>query len=76
MNKLGHVLLSVSSVTALNVADKLAGPPAAVGVGELEGPESVGDLLKVGSAGGDFVNNVLETCGIRDCLVIKHDAFQ
>ena len=61
MDELGHVLLPVTSVTAGNVVDKLARPPAAVGVGELEGPEGVGDLLKVGSAGDDFVNDVFET---------------
>jgi hypothetical protein len=61
VDELGHVLLPVASVTARNVVDELAGPPAAVGVGELEGPESVGDLLKVGAAGDDFVDDVFET---------------
>lgn len=59
MDELGHVLLPVSSVTALDKADELPGSPSAGGVGQLEGPESAGGLLEVGAAGGNLVDKVL-----------------
>ena len=59
MDELRDGLLSVSGITALDVADELSRPPAAVGVGELEGPEEGGGLLEVGAAGGELVNEVL-----------------
>ena len=59
VDELGDVLLAVAGVTTLNVVDELPGAPAAVGVRELEGPESRGSLLEVGAAGGDLVNEVL-----------------
>lgn len=61
MNELGHVLLPVSGVTALDVADELLCSPSASGVRELEWPETGGGLLEVGSTGGDLVNKVLDT---------------
>lgn len=62
MNELGHSLLPVTGVTTLNVADELPGPPATGGVRELERPESGSGLLEVGTASGDLVDEVLETC--------------
>ena len=59
VDELRDGLLSVSGITALDVADELSGPPAAVGGGELEGPEEGGGLLEVGSAGGELVDEVL-----------------
>lgn len=53
------MLLPVAGITALNEADEFAGPPSAVGVGQLEGPQRRGGLLEVGSAGGDLVHEVL-----------------
>lgn len=61
MNELGHGLLPVTSVTTLNVADELPGPPATGGVGELEGPERGSGLLEVGTASGNLVDEVLKT---------------
>jgi hypothetical protein len=61
VDQLGHVLLPVSGVTALDVADELSRPPSTGRVGELEGPEVGGSLLEVGSAGSDLVNEVLDT---------------
>lgn len=63
MDELGDGLFSVTGVTALDVADKLLGSPSTVGVGQLEGPQKGGGLLEVGSAGGDFVDEILDTCG-------------
>lgn len=65
MNELGDVLLTVTSVTTLDVADKLARTPAAVRVRELERPEEAGRLLEVGSASGDLVDQVLDACEKR-----------
>lgn len=59
VDQLGHVLLPVAGVTALDEADELPGAPAAVGVGQLEGPERRGGLLEVGAAGGNLVDKVL-----------------
>lgn len=59
MDELGDVLLAVASVTALNERDELPGTEATGGVGELEGPQVLGDLLEVGAAGGNLVNEVL-----------------
>lgn len=59
VDELGDVLLAVAGVTALDVAGELPGAPAAGGVRQLEGPEAGGDLLEVGAAGGDLVNEVL-----------------
>lgn len=61
MDQLGHVLLPVSGVTALDVANELSRPPSTGGVGELEGPKVGGGLLEVGSTGDDLVNEVLDT---------------
>lgn len=63
VDELGDGLFSVTSVTALDVTDKLLGSPSTVGVGQLEGPQKGGGLLEVGSAGGDFVDEVLDTWG-------------
>lgn len=62
VDELGHVALSVTGVTAFNVTDELLGPPSASGVGKLEGPQEGGGLLEVGSASGDLVNQVFNTC--------------
>lgn len=62
MNELGHGLLPVTSVTTLNVADELPGPPATGGVGKLEGPERGSGLLEVGTASDNLVDEVLKTC--------------
>lgn len=62
MDELGDVTLSVTGVTALDVADELSGPPATVGVGELEGPKESGGLLEVRTTGGDLVDEVLDAC--------------
>ena len=51
--------LPVAKVTTLDKVLELARPPAAVGVGELEGPEEVGGLLEVGADGVDLVDQVL-----------------
>jgi hypothetical protein len=59
VDELGHVLLPVTGVAALDETDELPGPPAAGGVGELEGPQGGRGLLEVGAAGGDLVNEVL-----------------
>jgi hypothetical protein len=61
VDQLGHVLLSVSGVTTLDVAGELSRPPSTSGVGELEGPKVGGSLLEVGSASGDLVDEVLDT---------------
>jgi hypothetical protein len=61
VDELGHVLLTVSGVTALDVTDELPGPPSAGRVGKLERPERAGGLLEVGTAGGDLVDQVLNT---------------
>jgi hypothetical protein len=61
VDQLGHVLLPVSGVTALDVANELSRPPSTGGVGELEGPKVGGSLLEVGSTGDDLVNEVLDT---------------
>jgi hypothetical protein len=61
VDQLGHVLLPVSGVTALDVANELSRPPSTGGVGELEGPKVGGGLLEVGSTGDDLVNEVLDT---------------
>lgn len=53
-------LATVTSVTALSVVGELLALETTVGVGELEGPEEVGDGLEVGAAGGDLVNDVLD----------------
>lgn len=53
------VLLTVTSVTTLNEVLELAGVEAAVGVGQLEGPEEVVGLLEVGADGVDLVDQVL-----------------
>ena len=53
------MLLPVTGVTALDVADELPWAPATNGVGELEGPEAGSNLLEVGAAGGDLVDEVL-----------------
>lgn len=55
------MLLSVSGITTLNVTDEFSGSPSAGRVGELEGPEVGGNLLEVGSASGNLVNEVLGT---------------
>jgi hypothetical protein len=53
------VLLTVTSVTALDVVLELAGAEATSGVGELEGPEEVVGLLEVGADGVDLVDEIL-----------------
>lgn len=63
VDELAHVLLPVSGVTTLDVADEFSGPPSAVRVGELEGPEGGRGLLEVGAAGGDLVDEVLNAWG-------------
>lgn len=55
------VLLTVTSVTTLDEVLELAGVEAAVGVGQLEGPEEVVGLLEVGANGVDLVDQVLHT---------------
>lgn len=52
-------VLTVAEVTTLNVVLELAGAEATSGVGELEGPQEVGDLLEVGADGVDLVDEVL-----------------
>jgi hypothetical protein len=74
VDELAHVLLSVSGVTTLDVADELPRPPAAGGVGELEGPERRGDLLEVRSASGDLVDEVLDTWPLGTGRHVKDSA--
>ena len=53
------VVLTVTSVTTLNEVVELARVETTVGVGELEGPEEVGDLFEVLPHVVDLVNHVL-----------------
>jgi hypothetical protein len=53
------VLLTVTSVTTLDVVLELAGAEATVGVGQLEGPQEVVGLLEVGADGVDLVDQIL-----------------
>lgn len=53
------VVLTVTRVTTLDEVLDLAGVEATSGVGELEGPEEVVDLLEVGTDGIDLVDQVL-----------------
>jgi hypothetical protein len=46
-NKLVDVGFPVAEVTTLNIMLELACPPATSGVGELEGPQEVGNLRGV-----------------------------
>lgn len=55
-----NVVLSVTKVTTLDEVLKLSGSETAVGVGELEGPQKVVNLLEVGANGVDLVDQVLE----------------
>lgn len=55
------VLLAVAKVTTLDEVLELAGTEAAVGVGELEGPQEVGGLLEVGANSVDLVDEILDT---------------
>ncbi len=52
-------VLTVAEVTALNEVLELAGAEATSGVGELEGPQEVGDLLEVGADRVDLVDEIL-----------------
>ena len=52
-------MFSVSEVTAVGVSVSL-GDEAASGASELEGPHDVVDLLEVGAAGVQFVDDVLD----------------
>ena len=58
-DELVDVRLPVTEVTALDEVLELACPPAARGVGELEGPEEVRRLLEVGAGGEDLVYEIL-----------------
>jgi hypothetical protein len=42
-------VLALARLSSLDVLRGLAGAETTVGVGELEGPEEVGDLLEVGA---------------------------
>ena len=52
------VLLSVTEITALDIMLELACPEATSGVGQLEWPQEVADLLEVGTDSEDFVDHV------------------
>ena len=52
-------LLTVAKVTTLDEVLELAGAETTIGVGELEGPQEVGDLLEVGADRVDLVDEVL-----------------
>lgn len=52
-------LLTVAKVTTLDEVLELAGAETTSGVGELEGPQEVGDLLEVGADRVDLVDKVL-----------------
>lgn len=58
-DELVNVCFPVTEVTALDVMLELAYPPAAGGVGELERPQEVRDLLEVGASGENFVHEIL-----------------
>ena len=58
-DELVDVRLPVTEVTAMDEVLELACPPAARGVGELEGPEEVRRLLEVGAGGEDLVYEIL-----------------
>jgi len=53
------VLLTVTSVTTLDVVLELAGAESTIGVGQLEGPQEVVGLLEVGANGVDLVDEIL-----------------
>ena len=57
-DELVDVGLPVTEVTALDEVLELPCPPAAVGVGELEGPQEVRRLLEVGAGSEDLVHEV------------------
>ena len=59
-DELVDVGLPVTEVTALYEVLELPCPPAASGVGELEGPEEVRCLLEVGAGGEDLVHEILD----------------
>lgn len=74
------VLLTVTSVTTLDVVLELAGAEATSGVGELEGPEEVVGLLEVGANSVDLVDQILHADNavlaeglLNDLVVGKRD---
>lgn len=54
------VELAVAGVTAFDEVSELALSKAAVGAGQLEGPEELVGLLEVGTGGVDLVHEVLD----------------
>ena len=79
-DELVDVRLPVTEVTALDEVLELTCPPAARGVGELEGPEEVRRLLEVGAGGEDLVDEifdredvVLAKCLLDDLIVRERD---
>jgi len=71
------VLLPVTKITTLDVVLELASAEAAIGVGQLEGPQEVVCLLEVGSDCEDLMDqvfnadNAILTEGILDKLVVS-----
>ena len=53
------VLFAVTKVTTFDEVLEFSGVEASVGVGELEWPEEVADLLEVGADSVDLVNQIL-----------------
>jgi hypothetical protein len=75
------VRLPVTEITSLNEVLELPGAEATCGVGELEGPQEVGGLLKVRPHGEDLVDEVLDAddavCAevfLNDSVVGERDA--
>lgn len=52
---------------------ELPRPPAAGGVGELEGPQEVGGLLEVGAGGDDLVDEILNAKDVVFAEVLLDD---
>lgn len=74
-------ILTVAKVTTLDEVLELAGTEATSGVGELEGPQEVGDLLEVGADRVDLVDEILNADDtvlaevlLNDGVVGKSDA--
>ena len=53
------LVLAVTQVTTFDEVLEFSGAEATVGVAELEGPQEVGGLLKVGTDSDDLVNKIL-----------------
>jgi len=67
------VRFSITKVTALHKMLEFPCPPAAGRVRELEGPKEVRSLLKVGSGGDNFVDEILDTENVILAEVFLND---